>query len=88
MRFLNYIATRLAVVAELIVFFWLAAREFPPRPLVPIPGFFRIAKIGKNIGVTVVGLTVTPCITVVTYLTLVTTDTVSGVNHLVSRCPT
>ncbi len=70
MQFLNYIATRFAVVGELIVFLWLAAREFLPRLSVYPPGFFRV---GKNIGVTVVGLTVTPCITVVTYLTLVTT---------------
>jgi hypothetical protein len=35
-----------------------------------------------------VGLPVAPFEFVVTFLTLVTTDTVSGINHLVSRCPT
>ena len=34
------------------------------------------------------GIASSACEIVVTFLTLVTTDTVSGVIHLVSRCPT
>ena len=48
----------------------------------------KLRAVEKEIGADSRGIARQRLISAVTFLTLVTADTVSGINHLVSRCPT